>query len=376
MKDDFPGWFPKTPDELANIWGRAIFVPDANILLHCIRHPARVRDELLRVFEVLKDSLWIPHQVGLEFHRNRLEVEFGAQDAYDRLVKDYETALGQAKEKLRQLRAHPTIDVEREVEALEMFSDDFRKRMAVARDGHPTNDIARAVYRLTELFKGRVGARLKPEQMSAIKKEGEDRYARKVPPGYKDARKDAGEFDKYGDLIIWKDLIAKAKVDKRPIIFISDDAKEDWWWIHRGRKLGARPELLEEFHAMAEQDFHIYEFTQFLRIAAERHPEIQAGVEQIEKSLLSDEQARKRVVGAAGVKALRARVIRLEDERDTIISALSGAPSLETAKPSPSNKAELRERLQVIDAELESAIGDLRGESGADDTSSEAVRES
>lgn len=359
MKADFPGWFPKTPEDLAKIWERAIFVPDTNVLLHCLRHPAPVRDELLRVFEVLKESLWIPHQVGLEFHRNRLEVEFSAQDAYDRLVKDYETAVGQAKEKLRQLRAHPAIDVEREIAALDMVLEDFRKRMAIARDSHPTSDIARAVARLTELFDGRVGSRWKPDRLGAIKKEGEDRYSRKIPPGYKDAKKDAGEFDKYGDLIIWKDLIEKSRVEKRPMIFISDDAKEDWWWIHRGRKLGARPELLEEFHEATQQDFHIYEFTQFLRIAAERHPEIQGGLDQIEKSLLSDELARKRVVDIAGLKVLRERVVRLEDERDAIISGLSGAPSMDGVKSSL-NKTQLRERLRSIDVELEGAIESLR----------------
>ena len=359
MKADFPGWFPKMPEELAKIWERAIFVPDTNVLLHCLRHPAPVRDELLRVFEVLKESLWIPHQVGLEFHRNRLEVEFGAQDAYDRLIKDHETAFGQAKEKLRQLRAHPTIDVEREIAALDMALEDFRKRMAIARDSHPTSDIALAVARLTELFDGRVGSRWKPDRLGAIKKEGEDRYSRKIPPGYKDAKKDTGEFDKYGDLIIWKDLLEKSKAEKRPIIFISDDAKEDWWWIYRGRKLGARPELLEEFHEATQQDFHIYEFTQFLRIAAERHPEIQSGLDQIEKSLLSDELARKRVGDIAGVKALRELVVRLEDERDAIISALSGSPSVDGVKSSL-NKTELRDRLRSIDVELESAVESLR----------------
>ena len=143
------------------------------------------------------------------------------------------------------------------------------------------------------------------------------------------------------------------------MIFISDDAKEDWWWIHRGRKLGARPELLEEFHEATEHDFHIYEFTQFLRIAAERHPEIQGGVDQIEKSLLSDELARKRVFDIAGVKTLRERVVRLEDERDAIVSALSGAPSMDGVKSSP-NKTELRERLRLIDVELGSAVENLR----------------
>ena len=81
MRDKYPGWYPKSASEAAVLWENAIFVPDANVLLHCLRHAAVVREELLRLFDVLKDSVWIPYQVGLEFHRNRLDVELGAQDA-------------------------------------------------------------------------------------------------------------------------------------------------------------------------------------------------------------------------------------------------------------------------------------------------------
>jgi hypothetical protein len=314
-----------------------------------------VREELLRLFDVLKGSLWIPYQVGLEFHRNRLDVEFGAQDAYERISKAYEAALGQARERLRQLRAHPVISVEREVAALDIFTEDFRDRMAIARAAHPAQAIAATVDRLTELLDGRVGEKWKPEKFNALKKEGEERYSKKIPPGYKDSKKDAGEYDKFGDLIIWKDMIAKSMAEKRPIVFISDDAKEDWWWIHRGRKLGARPELIEEFRAATDQDFHIYEFSQFLQIAAERHPEIQAGVEEIEKSLRGDRQARRRLSGAVELKELRSRITQLEDERDLVISSLSGAPSLDATNVSPPDRAELRARLDTLNVELEVA---------------------
>ncbi|SIO06942.1 hypothetical protein SAMN05444172_0026 [Burkholderia sp. GAS332] len=368
MRQDFPGWFQKTQEELAAIWDHAIFVPDANILLHCVRHPTNVREELLRVFEVLKDSLWIPYQVGLEFNRNRLDVEFGAQDAYDRLTKEYEGALGQAKERLRQLRAHPMINVEHEIAALDGFLDDFKTRIAEARLAHPAGEIALAVNRLTDLFKDRVGPKWKHEQLIAIKKEGEDRYAKQIPPGYKDAKKDAGEFNRFGDLIIWKDMLEKAKSENRPIIFISDDAKEDWWWIHRGRKLGARPELIEEFKLASDQDFHVYEFGQFLRIAAERHPEIQAGVEQISKSLSDDEQARKRARGAAEIQSLKELITRLEDERDSIVSALSGAPTIEPIKTLVKDKTALRERLTMLGAELDDAVAALTVETDVTDS--------
>jgi len=353
MRDKYPGWYPKSMVEASALWENAIFVPDANVLLHCLRHPAAVREELLRLFDALKESLWIPYQVGLEFHRNRLDVELGAQDAYDVLIKDQEATIEKARERLKQLRAHPTISVPKELAALDMFSADFRARMATSRAAHPTGDIAAAVTRLTQLLDGRIGEKWRPEQLAALKKEGDDRYAKKIPPGYKDAKKDVGEFDKYGDLIIWKDMIGKAKADKRPIIFISDDAKEDWWWIHKGRKLGPRPELIEEFQAGSDQDFHIYEFGQFLRFAAERFPEIKAGVDQVEKSLQDDVRARKKQNEAAEAIETRAKVRELEDERDQIVAALSGAPG--AAMPVATvDRTALRARLGELAAELES----------------------
>lgn len=353
MKEKYPGWYPKSPAEAAELWDRAIFVPDANVLLHCLRHPAAVREELLRLFDVLKESLWIPYQVGLEFHRNRLDVELGAQDAYEILIKDQETTIEKARDRLRQLRAHPTISVPKELAALNMFFADFRARMLSAQAMHPVQEIAGAVTRLTQLLEGRIGDKWKAEQLAAIKKEGDDRYAKKIPPGYKDAKKDTGEFDKYGDLIIWKEMISRAQAEKRPVIFISDDAKEDWWWIHRGRKLGPRPELIEEFQTGSGQNFHIYEFGQFLRFAAERFPEIQAGVDQVEKSLLDDERARRKQSEVAEAIETLGRIRALEDERDQIIAVLSGAPGAPMPL-GPVDRADLRARLADLSAELES----------------------
>lgn len=364
MRDKFSGWYPRKPDELAKLWDGAIFVPDANVLLHCLRHPAAVRDELLRLFEVLGDALWIPYQVGLEFHRNRLDVELGALDAYDALIKDQESIVEKARDRLRQVRAHPTINVPRELSALDMFLTDFKARMEAARAAHPSTEIEGVVDRLTKLLEHRVGEKWPADKLGALKKEGEDRYTRKIPPGYKDNKKDAGELDKFGDLIIWKEMIAKAKADKRPVIFISDDVKEDWWWIHRGRKMGPRPELVEEFKAESGQDFHIYEFSQFLRFAADHFPEIKANVEKVEESLLADENARRRQSDAAEARNAEIKLRQLEDERDQLIAALSGTPGSSTASVTADRSA-LRARLGELNAEIdqlssgpEEAVGD------------------
>ena len=350
MREKFLGWYPRTPEQLAALWDQALFVPDANILLHCLRHRENVRAQLLRLFDVLRDSLWIPYQVGLEFHKNRRNVEFGSRNAYDRIAKDCTAALNQAREHLRQLRAHPVIDVPRELAALAQFIGDFQDRIRADKGNHPTEAIADAVHRLTDLLEGRVGDKWEPERLMALMKEGEARYANKIPPGFKDSAKSEGQYDKYGDLIIWKDMIAKAKELQCPVVFISDDAKEDWWWIHRGEKLGPLPELVQEFKEGSGQIFHIYQFTQFLRIAADRYPEVEAGVSEIEKSVREDEQAKLRV--AAEADAIRQRVSELETEREIIISTLSGTPLRGDLPPPPVDRSALRVRLEALRSEL------------------------
>ncbi len=42
MRDKFAGWYPKSAAEAAGLWDNAIFVPDANVLLHCLRHPSLI----------------------------------------------------------------------------------------------------------------------------------------------------------------------------------------------------------------------------------------------------------------------------------------------------------------------------------------------
>jgi DNA repair exonuclease SbcCD ATPase subunit len=147
-------------------------------------------------------------------------------------------------------------------------------------------------------------------------------------------------------------MIEKAKVEMRPVIFISDDAKEDWWWIHKGRKLGPRPELIEEFQAGSDQDFHMYEFGQFLRFAADRFQEIKEGVNEVEKSLHSDERARRKQSEVAEAIETRAKVRELEDERHQIVAMLSGAPGASMSVATVDRTA-LRARLTELSGALE-----------------------
>jgi hypothetical protein len=96
----------------------------------------------------------------------------------------------------------------------------------------------------------------------------------RVPPGYKDENKKTvkryGNLvlqDKYGDLVLWRQIIAKAKDEQKPIIFVTDDAKEDWWWVRQGNTLGPRPELVTEVKAETGKSFYMYSSDRFMTFA-------------------------------------------------------------------------------------------------------------
>ena len=83
------------------------------------------------------------------------------------------------------------------------------------------------------------------DEVYVICEEGENRYKKEIPPGYKDGKKKDG-IRKYSDLILWKEVIRYAKEQKKNIIFVTDDVKPDWWNIEND-KYEFLPQLIKEF---------------------------------------------------------------------------------------------------------------------------------
>lgn len=85
--------------------------------------------------------------------------------------------------------------------------------------------------------------------MLQLAKEGEFRYDHQIPPGYMDASSKNGNpktsVDKFGDLFVWKQILEDAKTERKGVIFICNDGKEDWWDDYK--KMLLRHELIKEF---------------------------------------------------------------------------------------------------------------------------------
>ena len=93
---------------------------------------------------------------------------------------------------------------------------------------------------------------MEPGELEEALREAMRRVTAKIPPGYKDNDKS----DPSGDYVVWRQLMNEAVKRKLPVVFITDDAKPDWYQEYRGRTIGARRELREEMAAEAWRPAH------------------------------------------------------------------------------------------------------------------------
>jgi hypothetical protein len=120
---------------------------------------------------------------------------------------------------------------------------------------------------LADQLNGRIGPEPSLDERKKLVDLARARIDQKVPPGFKD--KKLGERD-LGDAIVWLQTLEYAKAGARSVILVTDDGKEDWWDITRGRTIGPRPELVKEFNREVDRMFYMYQPSQFVKFAAER----------------------------------------------------------------------------------------------------------
>ena len=115
---------------------------------------------------------------------------------------------------------------------------------------------------------GRVGEPYPRERLHSLHDEIDRRYAEKTPPGYSDLKNKSKDLAR-GDAIVWYQMMDFAKTNKKPIIFVTRDAKEDWWLRHNGQTIQPRPELRREFLEATGLAFYAYTTSRFIELAKE-----------------------------------------------------------------------------------------------------------
>lgn len=260
MKDIFPGYNKKNESEIKKIWDNGIICFDANVLLNLYRYSDDTRKALIDLIKKFSSQICLPHQSALEYNRNRYEVIADQEKAY----KEFISKIGQIESDLQSTSKPPFLSGKLHISLKKVFKEvnseveeSIKKYCDFLHE-----DI---IYsELTSIFHGKITPEFSEQELLIIFKEGEKRYEKKIPPGFEDEKTKQGN-QKYGDLVLWKQIINKAKTEKRSIILITDERKIDWWWkIKDGRNMGPRQELVEEMKKEANVDFHMYSSERFL----------------------------------------------------------------------------------------------------------------
>lgn len=290
-------------DEILNILrqdGLIVFDTSALLALYYFSDEAR-KNIYNIVLDNFKDRLWIPGQVFFEFSKNREKVSKKPLDSYRMLndsgcrgdgnyigkINDLSKQIGSKqlvdikgqietlKERTKNKKSHPYIE-QNQFDQLDLslkgFEKNYKKFLSdiqkftcsfnaivdekIAIMSKKADDVEEQIVKYFT-----IGEELSfSEMMSIVETEGKNRYEEEIPPGYKDSSSKAG-LQKYGDLFIWKQILAHTMECQKDMLFVTNDVKEDWW----DEQLSApRFELLKEYNSITGKRFWSCEMDTFL----------------------------------------------------------------------------------------------------------------
>lgn len=273
MKDLFPGYYSPSDEEFSELWQKCIFIFDTNVLLDFYEYNNETCEEYFKVLEAIKDRFWIPHQVALEYHENRITRIRKVESNFDNAEKKLNEII---QDIIKTFKYVPSKFVEEIIKDVEKVFDSFKENLIPLKENAVKIDGADYIRdKITDLFQEKVGeSPTNQEELDQIYFEGEQRYKICRPPGFKDKDKNKDNpyiykglvFKReYGDLILWKQILKQVKSKSLShVIFITGDAKDDWWRIEHSKTIGPRPELVEEILDAGASMFYMYSPDRFL----------------------------------------------------------------------------------------------------------------
>ncbi len=298
MRELFPGFYDRTDQELSECWKEGIFVFDTNMLLNVYRYAPETRNRYFEILDILKkrNQVWIPYQAAYEYQNRRVEVIYKQLDPYTKIAdilrttsQTLDSALEPYKNKHGFIDATPFAEeltssikkVQEEIKVDDKYKE-YKKENQVLKKQD------KFLKKLEEIFQGNIGRAYASSKLEEIYKRAQFRLELKVPPGWEDRGKK--DFHAYGDIILWFQLLDYARVKKKPIVFVTDDSKKDWWLLNsKGDPMKPLPELTQEVSVEAGVLFHMYLGYEFLS-QAEHFLKLEEKPEAVENAKVVTEQ--------------------------------------------------------------------------------------
>ncbi|MFJ7681646.1 PIN-like domain-containing protein [Peribacillus butanolivorans] len=278
MKKLFPGFYSPTEPELEHIKDECTFIFDTNVLLNLFRYPDKPREMLLKIFKGISNNIWIPYQVGMEYHYNVIDEIVSQNKAYDNLIKSLNDKYEKMKEDFEKYAQRHT-NLQMDEDLLDEVKGSLNKLISDLQDQksqHP--NLFNLQNELSSIIGDKVGKPYTEDELKTLYELCDKRYEMKIPPGFKDVNKGDEKrvhnsivyTNKYGDFILWRQVLDYFSEENKnkSVIFITDDTKSDWFKSFKGIKK-PHPELLQEFRKECEEStLYIYTTKEFLKYAS------------------------------------------------------------------------------------------------------------
>ena len=274
MKKTFSWYFPLSEEKIDEIWKNGLFTVDANVLLDLYRYNTTTRDNILEVLEKFKKRAWLTYQTASEFLKNRTNVILETQDVFDRFISNgsfnsFEKDIKNLECMLNGTRIFPNDLKTKYVSAIRKELEKLQKAIEKEKNSFPDylHDDS-ILEKIAQIFDKKIGPEYSQSERDEQAQIAQERLTKQIPPGFKDSEKDSDK--KFGDYFFWNQVLVKSKSEKKDVILVTSERKEDWWEIKHGKTIGPRIELLEEAAKTAEQVILIYQTEHFLDLASEK----------------------------------------------------------------------------------------------------------
>jgi hypothetical protein len=250
---------------------QATVILDTNVLLDLYRLSPESRESTLNVLHAVRNRVWLPHQVGVEFYRNLDNVRGeigGAYDAARKMIRGLADSVAGPKGHFREGRAF-----EETRTAVRKAIDASAKALADQLDHLQAADPAcidphddAVLRRIEGTFAGRTGQRPDFVTLADRAERFVSRASMQIPPGYTDLGKGSA-MQAAGDYLVWCEVLDHAHGAKTDVLFVTGDGKDDWWDGPRGRRTGPRKELIHEFISVTGRAYHQVTHARFVERA-------------------------------------------------------------------------------------------------------------
>lgn len=277
-------WFIMDSEKESKLWKNGVFIFDTSAIGALYGLIPSSQEVMMGILNKFADRTWIPAQVLYEYMKNREKmimnpceehyqnpkavINSGLIDSFDTYLMDFENE-----------DFHPNMSIEA-LDKLKAFRDELNNILKEVKK-IIKKEHSKQIDRITKIKEDDKildainnlphGNPFMVSDVLEIIKEGELRYRNTIPPGYMDSGDKKGT-QIYGDLIIWKEVLLYAKDNKKDIIFVCDDVKEDWYIADEKKKLFTpRHELLKEFHDVTGKECWIYPLRFFIEKLEQYH---------------------------------------------------------------------------------------------------------